>query len=316
MLEDVSLQIPAGTSVAVLGDKGSGKSTLLRIIAGTEKPTEGRVERSGRVLTPASFARSLDPVLSGRKNARFLCRINGTEADVENRTKHIELITQLGSDFDRPVQTYTAPQRNRLSFSLSIVFDSQFYVADGFAFAGPGGFGSPESADMRLADIGKRKTFIFTAKGAQARNFLRKHCQAAIVLRDANAVWYDDIEVALSELEGTSNVNKVPEHALPILEKIKVIQNGLHMLSKGLQGEPMRINGNIIERVARMAEFVDVILIKGSNIAERGHRLREGNKPLLLVNNPGNDPIPYYDLNSQCTPLDDKTHHDKINPEA
>ena len=50
-LDDVSLEIPAGSLTALLGPSGSGKSSLLRVIAGLETPDEGTVEISGRDAT-------------------------------------------------------------------------------------------------------------------------------------------------------------------------------------------------------------------------------------------------------------------------
>lgn len=305
VLKDVSLLIPSGTSVAVFGEKGSGKSTLLRIIEGSEKPTEGQVEQDGRVLTPRSFAHSLDRTLSGRQNTRFLCRINGVGDNVEKLLHRVASISRLGSDFDREVNSYTPLQRNSLTFALSTVFDSQFYVADEFAFAGPGAFGSPEYADMALTDLRQRTTFIFTAKGAQAREFLQKHCQAAIVLHDTNAVWYEDIEVALAELDRASDSSAVPEFAVPILGRIKGEQNGLSVLAKGLRGAPVKVNRKALERVIRAGESVKIVLLTADDLSERGYRLRDGMEPLLLLAVSGGDPVPYYDLNSQCNSLDD-----------
>ena len=47
-LDDVSVDVPSGALMALLGPSGSGKSTLLRVIAGLEKPDSGEVFISER----------------------------------------------------------------------------------------------------------------------------------------------------------------------------------------------------------------------------------------------------------------------------
>jgi ATP-binding cassette subfamily B protein len=43
VLDDVSLEIPAGSTVAVVGENGAGKSTLVKLLCGLYRPTEGRI---------------------------------------------------------------------------------------------------------------------------------------------------------------------------------------------------------------------------------------------------------------------------------
>ena len=50
-VRDVSLSVPGGSFVAVMGATGSGKSTLLHCAAGLDRPTAGRVRLAGRDIT-------------------------------------------------------------------------------------------------------------------------------------------------------------------------------------------------------------------------------------------------------------------------
>jgi ABC-type lipoprotein export system ATPase subunit len=54
VLRDVSLQLAAGESVAIVGPSGSGKSTLLNIIGTLDRPDTGRVVLDGRDLSRLS----------------------------------------------------------------------------------------------------------------------------------------------------------------------------------------------------------------------------------------------------------------------
>jgi putative ABC transport system ATP-binding protein len=53
-LESVSMEVPAGQILAVMGPSGSGKSTLLHVVGAMDRPDEGRIEVDGREVTSLS----------------------------------------------------------------------------------------------------------------------------------------------------------------------------------------------------------------------------------------------------------------------
>src|SRR5919109_3629779 len=50
-VSDISLNVPAGQVVALLGSNGAGKTTTLNAIAGLVRPSKGRVEWRGEVIS-------------------------------------------------------------------------------------------------------------------------------------------------------------------------------------------------------------------------------------------------------------------------
>src|SRR5690606_20165793 len=58
VLDDVSLTLERGRTVAVVGESGSGKSTLARVVTGLLRPTDGTVTFAGEVLAPSAKDRS------------------------------------------------------------------------------------------------------------------------------------------------------------------------------------------------------------------------------------------------------------------
>ena len=60
VLEDITISVPRGRTVAVVGESGSGKSTLARVISGLLPPLKGRVVFDGKPLPPSLRGRSRD----------------------------------------------------------------------------------------------------------------------------------------------------------------------------------------------------------------------------------------------------------------
>ena len=132
ILQGVTFTIPPKLNVGLVGGNGAGKSTLLRLIGGVDTPNRGRIERHCRVSWPMGFGGGLQGSLTGRQNAKFVCRIHGHEDDIPDRLAFIQEFTELGSAFDEPVKTYSSGMRSRLQFGLSLAFDFDVALPAGF----------------------------------------------------------------------------------------------------------------------------------------------------------------------------------------
>jgi capsular polysaccharide transport system ATP-binding protein len=194
VLQGVNFTIPTNMSVGLIGGNGVGKSTLLRIIGGVDLPTRGRVERRSKVSWPMGFGGGLQRSLTGRQNAKFVCRIHGHEDDIPERLLQIQKFANLGPGFDEPVQTYSSGMRARLLFALSLAFDFDVYISDELTAVGDAAFKAKARAEFKkLAD---HASIIMVS---HSEGTLRQFCQAGIWLHDGRADWFDDIDDALRE---------------------------------------------------------------------------------------------------------------------
>jgi len=191
VLRGVNLTIPLGKSVALIGVNGAGKSTLLRIIGGVDHPTKGRVERRCRVSWPMGGG-GLEGTLTGRQNAKFVCRVHGHQNELRDRLAFIQEFTELGDAFDKPVQTYSSGMRSRLQFGLSLAFDFDVYISDEVTAAGDARF------RKKAADAFKRKTNQASViMVSHDESTLRNFCQSAIWIDDGRAHWFESLDDGL-----------------------------------------------------------------------------------------------------------------------
>ena len=192
VLEGVNLTIPPGTNVGLIGRNGAGKSTLLRLIGGNDSPTRGSVVRRCRVSWPMGFGGGLQGSLTGRQNARFICRIHGHDSDLADRIAQIEEFCEIGDAFDEPVKTYSSGMRSRLQFGMSLAFDFDVYISDEVTSTGDAAFQAKALAAFK--NLANRAGLIMVSHG---EGILKQFCKAGILLHEGRAHWFDDISDAL-----------------------------------------------------------------------------------------------------------------------
>jgi ABC-type polysaccharide/polyol phosphate transport system ATPase subunit len=140
-LNDVSLTVPKGRTLGVIGRNGSGKSTLLKLVAGITKPSSGTVRVDGRVSALIELGAGFHPEISGRENVF----INGimlglTKREVTRRFDEIVEFAELQDFIDAPVKTYSSGMYMRLGFAVAIHVDPDVLLVDEVLAVGDEGF--------------------------------------------------------------------------------------------------------------------------------------------------------------------------------
>ncbi|MEU4636101.1 ABC transporter ATP-binding protein [Micromonospora chalcea] len=146
-LAGVSLDVPAGTSLALVGETGSGKSTLAALISRLHDPDAGRITIDGidlRDLRPADLAAVVGVVsqetylLHGtvRDNLRY-ARPDATDADIEAAARAArihDLIAALPDGYDTMVGSrghrFSGGEQQRLAIARTLLRDPRILVLD------------------------------------------------------------------------------------------------------------------------------------------------------------------------------------------
>ncbi|OGA74830.1 MAG: polysaccharide/polyol phosphate ABC transporter ATP-binding protein [Betaproteobacteria bacterium RIFCSPLOWO2_12_FULL_65_14] len=194
VLRGVSVAFPSDRNVGVIGVNGAGKSTLLRLISGVDLPTRGEVRCDSRVSWPLGLTGGLQRMLSGRQNARFICRVHGFESELEERVRFVHEFSELGEAFDEPIWSYSSGMRARLNFTLSLAFDFDMYLIDELMSVGDAKFRQKSTKAIR--DLINRAGVIIVS---HSEGTIRSFCHAVIWLHEGRAIWYDSPKDAIRD---------------------------------------------------------------------------------------------------------------------
>src|SRR5688572_11265566 len=188
-LDDISLDIEAGTTVGLLGHNGSGKSTLLKCIAGILQPTSGTVRTTGRVASLLELGAGFHPELSGRENVYLNGSILGLKrADVERVFDEIVGFAELEQFIDTPVKHYSSGMYVRLGFAVAINVDPEILLVDEVLSVGDEAFQRKCIDKVRAFQAEGRTIVVVT----HAADLVRQMCDKAAALEHGKLVAQGD----------------------------------------------------------------------------------------------------------------------------
>jgi ABC-type polysaccharide/polyol phosphate transport system ATPase subunit len=140
-LEDVSVSVPPGASVGIVGHNGAGKTTLLKIIAGVTAPNRGAVHSQGRVGALIDVLVGFHPDLTGGENVYLLGAIHGLgRRAMAERVGRIFEFAEIDEMADTPGKRYSSGMQARLGFATLVAINPEILLIDEVLAVGDANF--------------------------------------------------------------------------------------------------------------------------------------------------------------------------------
>lgn len=185
VLDDISLSIPRGKTVGIIGKNGSGKSTLLKLIAGIYRPDSGHISVNGKLSSLIELGAGFHPEFTGRENVFINGILLGlTKHEIKERFDRIVQFAELEDFIDMPVRTYSSGMYMRLGFSVAVHVDPEILLVDEVLAVGDESFGH------------KCKEVIRQFKSAMKTIVMVTHDMSAVERWCDEAIWLNMGEIA------------------------------------------------------------------------------------------------------------------------
>ena len=190
-LKNVSFSVEKGDRVGILGLNGAGKSTLLKVISGVFKPTEGHVDKHGKMVPLLELGAGFDPQYTGKENIYLYGAMLGyTKKFIDSKYDEIVEFSELQKFMDVPVKNYSSGMKSRLGFSIATVVEPKILILDEVLSVGDAKFRKKsEKKIMSMFDSGVTVLFV-----SHSLEQVQRLCKKAMILEKGKLIAYGDID--------------------------------------------------------------------------------------------------------------------------
>jgi ABC-type polysaccharide/polyol phosphate transport system ATPase subunit len=195
-LRDVSLEVPEGHAVGLVGANGSGKTTLLKIIGGILRPSDGRVTTRGRIAALLELGAGFHPELTGRENVYLNASILGlTKKETDRYFDDIVAFAELEDFIDNQVKHYSSGMFVRLGFAVAVHVNPSILLVDEVLAVGDEAFQRKCLARVREFQREGRTIVVVT----HAMQLVARICDDAVMLDRGRVVASGDVHEVIKE---------------------------------------------------------------------------------------------------------------------
>ncbi len=216
-VRDVSVSVPRGSMLGIIGRIGSGKSTFLRTLCGIYRPTTGEVRVRGRITALLELGAGFHNELTGRENVYMNGAVVGLSREyMDSVMAEIVAMADIGTFIDSPVETYSSGMRARLGFAVSVQLRPEILLADEITAVG----------DIAFKEHGARRMQALRERGATVvqvshnLSMLQDMCDEILWLHHGETMALGDPVDVIAEYvahaasqEAEAKSARTPEHA-------------------------------------------------------------------------------------------------------
>ncbi|MGU3471612.1 ABC transporter ATP-binding protein [Paenibacillus sp. D51F] len=184
-LDNVTIKIKEGETVALMGRNGSGKSTLLKIMSKIIFPTKGEMNIRGRVSSLLELGAGFHPEFSGRENIFMNASILGlSKKEINSKLEDIIKFSELEDFIERPVRVYSSGMYMRLAFSIAINVEPDILLIDEILAVGDSAF--QNKCINKIKELkGQGKTIIIVTHD---NGMVERLCDRAVWLHNGKVI--------------------------------------------------------------------------------------------------------------------------------
>ena len=213
-VDHLSLEVPEGQSIAIMGRNGSGKSTTLKLLSGVYRPDSGWVRTRGRIAGLLEVGAGFHPDLTGRENVYLNAAILGmSKEETDAKFDSILEFSEIGDFIDTEVKRYSSGMYARLGFSVAVHTEVDVLLVDEVLSVGDAQF--RKKCDKKMLEMREQGKTMFIV--SHSVDQVRRLCERGIVLEKGKMVFDGPIEEAVLHLNGAAGGASSVDGRFPIV---------------------------------------------------------------------------------------------------
>jgi ABC-2 type transport system ATP-binding protein len=243
-LRDVSIDVPDGGTLGLIGHNGSGKTTLLKCIAGILRPSDGVIRSRGRIAALLELGAGFHPELTGRENVYLNASFLGlSRRDTDRVFDDIVGFAELGEFMDSQTKFYSSGMLVRLGFAVAVHVEPDILLIDEVLAVGDEAFQARCLERVARFQAEGRTIVLVT----HALDTVREVCDRAVMLHHgqvhASGAPDDVVREMRYVLLGVTDPGFVPEEGSRRAEiaSVELVRASGRIEGPVLAGDPLTI---------------------------------------------------------------------------